>query len=73
MLAEFVPAENDLRAAGVLNVVGAFAEPGADQARVAPALAGELRTMAGWLGLGAVNVAGHGDLAPGLRRCVHAV
>ena len=55
------------RAAGVLNVVGAFAEPGAEPARTAPALAGELRTMAGWLGLGSVNVADHGDLAASLR------
>ena len=55
------------RAAGVLNVVGAFAEPGAEPARTAPALAGELRTMASWLGLGSVNVADHGDLAASLR------
>ncbi|HEY5151481.1 MAG TPA: crosslink repair DNA glycosylase YcaQ family protein [Mycobacterium sp.] len=58
------------RAAGALNVVGAFAEPGQDAARVAPALAGELRTMAGWLGLAAVRVGDRGDLAPLLWRCV---
>jgi len=58
------------RAAGALNVVGAFAEPGQDAARVASALAGELRRMAGWLGLAAVRVGDRGDLAPLLWRCV---
>jgi len=58
------------RAAGALNVVGAFAEPGQDAAGVASALAGELRTMAGWLGLAAVGVGDRGDLAPHLRLCV---
>ena len=56
------------RAVGVLNVVGAFAEPGQDAAKVASALGGELRTMAGWLGLAAVRVGERGDLAPRLRR-----
>lgn len=58
------------RAAGALSVTGAFAEPTADPARVAPALADELRAMAGWLGLTAVNVSDRGGLAPNLRRCV---
>ena len=61
------------RVAGALNVVGAFAEPGQDGARVASALAGELRTMAGWLGLPAVNVGDRGDLAPVLRRHASSV
>ena len=39
------------RAADALHVVGAFAEDGRDRARVAAALAPELQTMAGWLGL----------------------
>jgi uncharacterized protein YcaQ len=56
------------RTAGALNVVGAFAEPGQDPARVASALAGELETMAGWLGLAAVSVGERGDLASELRR-----
>jgi uncharacterized protein YcaQ len=56
------------RAAGALNVVGAFAEPGHDATRVASALAGELRTMAGWLGLATVSVGERGDLAAPLRR-----
>ncbi|MFN8031988.1 MAG: crosslink repair DNA glycosylase YcaQ family protein [Mycobacterium sp.] len=55
------------RAAGMLNVLGAFAEPGQDRARVASALAGELQTMAGWLGLGAVSVGERGDVASELR------
>lgn len=55
------------RAAGVLNVLGAFAEDGADVARVAPALAAQLQTMAGWLGLGAVNVGERGGLSGPLR------
>ncbi|NIH84295.1 hypothetical protein FHX45_001188 [Amycolatopsis granulosa] len=56
------------REAGVLRVPGAFAEPGADVPRVAAELAGELRVMASWLGLGDVVVGERGDLAPVLRR-----
>ncbi|NIH81261.1 hypothetical protein FHX46_003791 [Amycolatopsis viridis] len=56
------------REAGVLRVPGAFAEPGADAPRVAAELAGELRVMASWLGLGDVVVGERGDLAPVLRR-----
>ncbi|ULE32985.1 winged helix-turn-helix domain-containing protein [Mycobacterium sp. IDR2000157661] len=56
------------RAAGVLHVVGAFSEPGQQRARVARALAGELWSMASWLGLGTVAVGEKGDLAPALRR-----
>ncbi|PRX51062.1 hypothetical protein B0I33_101215 [Prauserella shujinwangii] len=58
------------RAAGVLRVPGAFAEPGTDHARVAAELAAELTTMAEWLGLGGVAVGERGDLAPTLRRCL---
>ncbi len=56
------------RAAGALNVVGAFAEDGRDRKRVAAELAGQLRAMADWLGLADVTVAGRGDLADALRR-----
>jgi uncharacterized protein YcaQ len=56
------------RAAGVLRVQGAFAEPGAAPARVAPELAAELRLMATWLGLDDIVVGTRGDLAPALRR-----
>ncbi len=51
------------RAAGVLQVVGAFAEDGRDRGYVARALAAELATMARWLGLAAVGVGRTGDLA----------
>jgi uncharacterized protein YcaQ len=48
---------------GALHVVGAFAESDQKRARVAAALAGELESMAAWLGLGAITVAEKGDLA----------
>ena len=56
------------RKSGALLVQGAFAEPTASTAQVAPALAAELHTMAGWLGLERVTVAKNGDLAPALRK-----
>nr|WP_090344188.1 crosslink repair DNA glycosylase YcaQ family protein [Mycolicibacterium malmesburyense]CRL75487.1 hypothetical protein CPGR_03593 [Mycolicibacterium malmesburyense] len=55
------------RANGALHVVGAFAEEGAERSRVAHELAGELRTMASWLGLEDVVVGSKGDLARDLR------
>jgi uncharacterized protein len=55
------------RTAGVLRARGVFAEPGVDTKRVAHELAGELRTMAGWLGLDAVEVSANGNLARPLR------
>lgn len=45
-----------------LHVVGAFAEPGRDRSRVAAGLAGELESMASWLGLDGVTVGDRGDL-----------
>jgi uncharacterized protein YcaQ len=54
------------RASSALQVIGAFAEPGQQHDRVAAALTVELRSMAGWLGLGEVRVGGRGDLAPAL-------
>jgi len=56
------------RQAGVLRVVGAFAEPGVDAAEVARELADELRLVSEWQGLGGVKVGRKGDLAPALRR-----
>ncbi|WP_027944204.1 winged helix-turn-helix domain-containing protein [Amycolatopsis taiwanensis] len=56
------------REAGLLRVPGAFAEPGVDVPRVADELAGELRLMAGWLGLDGVAIGARGDLAPALAR-----
>jgi len=58
------------RTAGVLNVVGAFAEPERNPARVASALAGKLQTMATWLGLSRVNMGDRGDLARHLARAL---
>ncbi len=55
------------RSADALHVVGAFVEEGRPPARVAEALAGELHTMAGWLGLAGVTAGSRGDLAGGLR------
>jgi uncharacterized protein len=59
------------RAAATLRVVGAFAEPSrtdrVSRARVAAALAGELQSMASWLGLDGVTVSSRGDLAGDLR------
>jgi hypothetical protein len=54
------------RQAGVLRVQSAFAEPGADRARVAPELGEELRLTAAWLGLDRVEVMPRGDLAADL-------
>lgn len=58
------------RVAGTLTVIGAFTEDGQDRMRVAAALAVELRSMAGWLGLDGVVVGQRGDLAAALRRAV---
>ncbi|HEX4305713.1 MAG TPA: crosslink repair DNA glycosylase YcaQ family protein [Solirubrobacterales bacterium] len=60
------------RQAGLLRVVGAFAEPGVEAAEVARELADELRLVSGWLGLGGVAVGRKGDLAGALRRAVAA-
>ena len=55
------------RSRDALRVVGAFVEPGEDPARVAVALAGELKTMGQWLGLSDVTVGDRGDLVTALR------
>jgi uncharacterized protein len=60
------------RQAGVLRVQAAHAEEGAPHGPVAAELAEELRSMSGWLGLGEVDVAGRGDLAPELARALGA-
>ena len=51
------------RAAGKLLVRGSYTEEGRDRNHVAGELAGELKLMAGWLGLGDVAVEKRGDLA----------
>ncbi|WP_211279251.1 winged helix-turn-helix domain-containing protein [Mycobacterium europaeum] len=55
------------RAGDTLRVVGAFGEPDTPRPRVVEAMAGELRSMASWLGLGGFSVATRGDLAADLR------
>lgn len=59
------------RTDGALHVVGAFTEDGQDRSRVASALAGELRTMAVWLGVNDVTVGRNGDLAAELGQSLH--
>ncbi len=65
------------RAADTLRVVGAFGEPQhasrVPRSRVAAVLAGELESMASWLGLGGFTVSGRGDLAGELRTAAKRV
>ncbi|HYV68439.1 MAG TPA: crosslink repair DNA glycosylase YcaQ family protein [Myxococcales bacterium] len=60
------------RTAQQLSVVGAWLEPDAHRAAVAPALAAELRAWAGWLGLGQVAVGRRGDFARALSQALRA-
>jgi len=60
------------RARGRLLARAAFAEDGCDTDEVAAALAGELRVIAGWLGLKRVVVGRRGDLVHRLRQEVKA-
>jgi uncharacterized protein len=69
LVGERIAARFDLRAdraAGVLRVPGAFAEPDEDLGAVAEVAATEIRRLADWLGLGDVLVGERGDLAPAL-------
>lgn len=56
------------RKRGVLSVKASHVEEEQDEGRAALALAGELCTMAGWLGLGDVEVDHKGNLAATLAR-----
>jgi uncharacterized protein len=56
------------RTRDALHVVGAFTEPGKEQARIADAMATELCSMASWLGLSDVTVGDRGDLTRRLAR-----
>lgn len=58
------------RQAGVLRVLGAFAEDGVMAAMVVEPLAAELTLMAEWLGLSGVQIGHRGDLVKPLRAAV---
>jgi Uncharacterized protein conserved in bacteria len=71
LLGDELVARVDLKAdrkARVLQVAGAWAEPGRDEAAVAERLAPVLDEVADWLGLSAVAVTEQGDLARALSR-----
>jgi len=72
LLGDRLVARVDLRAdrsAGVLEVLGSYAEQAAPVG-TAEELAAALHGLAGWLGLQAVRVAPRGDLATALAPCV---
>ncbi len=72
LLNEALVARVDLKAdreQSLLRVQGAFAEAGAPP-ETAAELAAELETMAGWLGLDAIEVSGNGPLAGALTKAV---
>jgi uncharacterized protein YcaQ len=69
LLGDRFAARVDLKAdrrTGVLQILAAWIEPGADPDETAAALAGELARLAGWLGLAAIAPPERGDLAPAL-------
>lgn len=73
LLGDAIVARVDLKAdqrRGVLQVPGAFAEPGTPPRTVAGELAAELRELAGWLELAEIEVADRGELAGQLRRAL---
>jgi uncharacterized protein YcaQ len=75
LLGDRIVARVDLKAdrqASTLLVQGAFAEPWADPAEIAPPLHEELSLMARWLGLESVTIVGRGDLSPALTAAVGA-
>jgi uncharacterized protein len=59
------------RRAGVLRVHAAYAEPAAPD-ETAEELAAELRSLAGWLDLDAVEVANRGDLSAAVRSALRS-
>jgi uncharacterized protein len=70
LLGDTIVARVDLKAArdaGTLQVLAAYLEPEASAAQTAAELAAELRRLADWLSLDAIQVGGRGDLADHLR------
>lgn len=61
------------RAEHCLRVLASYVEPGGKSAAVAKALAGELRTLAAWLGLESITVERRGNFARPLAAAVIAV
>jgi uncharacterized protein YcaQ len=75
LLGERLVARVDLKAdrtARRLLVRAAYLEPGSEPAAVATALAVELRTLAGWLGLEDIAVGNRGDFARRLGKVLKA-
>lgn len=75
LLGDRLVARVDLKAdrqAGLLRVPGAYLESGTAETEVAGALAEDLASMAGWLGLAGVQVGNRGNLSRALRRAVAA-
>ena len=73
LLGDEIVARVDLKAdrqAGVLRAPGVFGELGVPTADAAEAIAAELQTMAGWLGLDSVDVGDRGDLASPVREAL---
>ena len=60
------------RKAGVLRIPAAWLEPPADKDETAAALATELRRLAAWLSLDAIEPPARGDLAPALTAALAA-
>ncbi|MDZ4825288.1 MAG: crosslink repair DNA glycosylase YcaQ family protein [Actinomycetota bacterium] len=60
------------RKVSALRVRGAYAEPGADPAAIAPAAVAELDALRSWLGLDNLAIASTGNLAPALRQATVA-
>ncbi|MGI8792507.1 MAG: winged helix-turn-helix domain-containing protein [Acidimicrobiales bacterium] len=60
------------RKTGTLRVPAAFVESGIKPASVADHLAADLRSMADWLGLDAVDTTGKGSLGTALRRALRS-
>jgi hypothetical protein len=68
---ERIVAQLDLkadRANGVLRVMAAHAEPGADRAEAAAAARAELSAVARWQGMTDIDVSGRGNLVQALTR-----